>query len=72
MKRDRNLGILLSTVSFLAGAYLLYASSAISNSYADFYVLGGAALSAIGLIIGSWAVRRHLFIKKLEQHVRGD
>ena len=71
MKKDRNLGILLSTVFFLAGAYLLYESSAILQSYVDFYILGGAALSAIGLIAGSWAIQRHLSIRKLEQHVRG-
>ena len=71
MKKDRNLGILLSTVFFLAGAYLLYQSSASPQSYVDIYILGGATVLAMGLFTGSWAIRRHLFIKRLEQHVRG-
>ena len=71
MKKDRNLGILLSTVFFLAGAYLLYQSSAVPQSYVDLYILGGATLLAIGLITGSWAIQRHLSIRRLEQHIRG-
>lgn len=71
VKKDRNLGILVSTAFFLAGAYLLYEPSTIPHSYMDFYILGGAALSAVGLITGSWAIQRHLSIRRLEQHVRG-
>ena len=71
MKKDRNLGILLSTAFFLAGAYLLYDSSAIPQSYVDLYILGGATLLAIGLITASWAIQRHLSIRRLEQHIRG-
>ena len=72
MRKDRNLGILLSTVFFLAGAYLLHESSANLQSYMESYILAGATVSAIGLITGCWAIRRHLFIRRLEQHVRGD
>jgi hypothetical protein len=44
VKKDRNLGILLTTVFFLAGAYLLYESNAIPQSYGDLDILGGATL----------------------------
>jgi hypothetical protein len=72
VRKDRNLGILLSAVFFLAGIYLLYESTAHSQWHKDFYVIAGATISAIGLITGYWAIRRHLFIRRLEQHVRGD
>jgi len=72
VRKDRNLGILLSTVFFLAGAYLLHESSANLQSYMEFYIFAGATVSAICLITGCWAIRRHLFIRRLEQHVRGD
>jgi hypothetical protein len=72
VKKDRNLGILLSTVFFLAGAYLLHESTANPQSYMDSYILAGATVSAIGLITGSWAIQRHLFLGRLEQHARGD
>jgi hypothetical protein len=71
VKKDRNLGILLSTAFFLAGAYLLYESSATPQSYMDLYILGGATVLAIGLIMGSWAIQRHLSLRRLEQHIRG-
>jgi len=71
VKKDRNLGILLSTVFFSAGAYLLYESSAVPQSVVDLYILGGATVLAIDLITGSWTIRRHLSIRRLEQHVRG-
>jgi hypothetical protein len=72
VKNDRNLGILLSTVFFLAGAFLLHESAATSQSHVDPYLLAGAIVLASGLITASWAVQRHLAIRRLEQHVRGD
>lgn len=72
VRKDRNLGILLSIVFFLAGAYLLHESSTNLPSSMESYILAGATVSAIGLISGCWAIRRHLFIRRLEQHVRGD
>lgn len=72
VKNDRNLAILLSTVFFLAGAFLMQESAGISKSYVDSYLLAGAAVSAMGLITASWAIQRHLSIRRLEQHVRGN
>lgn len=72
VKNDRNLGILLSAVFFLAGAFLLRESAATSRSYLDSYLLGGAFVLASGLITAFWAIQRHLSIRRLERHVRGD
>jgi hypothetical protein len=72
VRNDRNLGILLSAALFLAGAYLLRESTANPRSYMDSYILAGATVSAIGLITGSWTIQRHLFIRRLEQHARGN
>ncbi len=71
MRKDRNFGIPLSTVLFLAGIYLLYESTVHSQWYMDFYLIAGATISPLGLVTGSWAIQRHLSIRKLEQHVRG-
>src|SRR5258708_4164477 len=71
VRKDRNYGILPSTVLLLAGICLLYESTVHSQWYMDFYLIAGATISPIGLVTGSWAIQRHLFIGKLEQHVRG-
>lgn len=72
MRLDRNLGILLSAAFFMAGAYLLHESAASVHSSMDSYILGGATVSALGLITAAWAIRRHLDIRRMEQHVRGN
>lgn len=69
MRTDRNLGIFVSTVFFLAGIFLLHESTSNSEWYMDIFMLSGATISAIGLMTGSWAVQRHLSIRRLEQHV---
>jgi hypothetical protein len=71
VRKNRNLGLLFSTVFFLAGTYLLHGSTAHSQWYMDFYLIAGATISAIGLMTGSWAIQRHLSIRRLEQHARG-
>ena len=71
MRRDRNFGILLSTVFLLAGTFLLRESIADSQWYTDIYLIVGATLSAIGLMMASWAIQRHLSIRRLEHHLRG-
>lgn len=71
MRTDRNLGILLSAVFFLAGAYLLHQSTVTPHSSMDTYILAGATVLALGLITTFWAIRRHLFIRRMEQHARG-
>jgi hypothetical protein len=73
VRKDPHLGILFSTVSFVAGTYVLRESTTHSQWYMDIYLIaGGAIISAIGLITGSWAIQRHLCIRRLEQHARGD
>ncbi len=72
MRKDRNLGILLSTVLFLPGPYFLHESIAKPQCYIDSYILTGAAVSAIGLITGSWAIQRHVSIRRLEQYAEED
>jgi hypothetical protein len=72
VKEERKLGILLSTVLLSAGAFVLRESTANPQSCTASYILTGATVSAIGLITGSWAIQRHLFIRRLEQHARGD
>jgi len=57
---------------FLQGAYFLHKSTAKPQSYMDSYILTGAAVSAIGLITGSWAIQRHVSIRRLEQYAKED
>lgn len=71
MRKDRNLGILFSTVFFLAGTYLLHQSAAHSQRYMDSYFIARAAISAIGLMTVSCAIQPHLVIRRKEQHARG-
>jgi hypothetical protein len=71
MRKDRNLGILFSTLFFSAGAYLLRESTADSQWYTDIYLIAGGAIVATGLMTGFWAIQQHLSIKRLEAHLRG-
>jgi hypothetical protein len=71
MRKDRTLGIVLPTLFLLAGAYLLQQSTANSEWYMDFLLVAGATATAIGLMTGSWAIQRHLSIRRTEQHARG-
>ena len=71
MRKDRNLGILVSTLFLLAGTYFLRESIAHSQWYMDIYLIAGATLSAIGLMTGFWVIQRHLSIRRVERHVRG-
>jgi hypothetical protein len=59
MRKDLNLGILFLPICFLAGTFLLDKSTAHSEWYMDIYLMAGAAISAIGLMIVGWAMRRH-------------
>jgi hypothetical protein len=68
MRKDRTLGIVLPAVSFLAGAYLLHESTSNSEWYMDFYLIAGAAISAIGLLTASWTIQRHLSVRRMENH----
>jgi len=71
MRKDRTLGIVLPTVFFLAGAYLLHESTANSEWYMEFYLIAGATISTIGLITAFWTIRRSLSIRGTGQHARG-
>ena len=69
MRAKRNIGILFSTVFFLAGIFLLRESAADSQWYTDIFLFAGATISAIGVMTGFWAIQRHLSIRRMEQHV---
>jgi len=69
MRAKRNIGILFSTVFFLAGIFLLRESAADSEWYTDIFLLAGATISAIGVMTGFWAFQRHLSIRRMEQHL---
>jgi hypothetical protein len=71
MRKDRTPGIVLPTVFLLVGSYLLHESTTSSQWYLDFYLIAGATIAAMGLMIGSWAIQRHLPIRRLERHGRG-
>jgi hypothetical protein len=71
MRAERNLGILVSTAFFLAGIFLLRESAASSQWYMDLLMFAGAIISAMGLLTGSWAIQRHLSIRRLEHHLSG-
>ena len=70
MRKDRILGIVLPTVFFLAGFYLLNESATGTQWYLDFYLIAGATIAAMGLMIGSWAIQRYLPIRRSERHGR--
>jgi len=72
MRRNRNLGVFLTPVLFLAGAYLLEESNEHSEWYMDIYLIAGAIILATSLIVVGGVVRRYLSIRRMEQHVRGD
>jgi hypothetical protein len=71
MRKDHTLGTVLPALFLLFGTYLLYESMANYQWYADLILIAGATISAIGLMTGSWAVQRHLSIRRMEQHARG-
>jgi hypothetical protein len=71
MRKDHTLGIVLPALFLLFGAYLLNESMAHYQWYADLILIAGAIISTIGLMTGSWAVQRHLSIRRTEQHARG-
>jgi hypothetical protein len=71
MRKDRNLGILVSAVFFVGGAYLLSESTANSQWYMDIYLIVGGTIAATGLMTGFWAIQQHLSMRRLERHVRG-
>jgi hypothetical protein len=70
MRKDRTPGIVLPTVFILVGFYLMDESTTHSEWYLDFYLIAGAALSAIGLMTASWTIQRHLAIRRLERNGR--
>jgi len=69
MKNGRNLGALFSVLMLSTGMYLLHGSRDF-QPLTDLAILSGATISAIGLMAGYWSLERHLFLKRLEQHVR--
>jgi len=69
MKNGRNLGALFSVLMLSTGTYLLHGSSDF-RPLMDLAILSGATISAIGLMAAYWSLERHLFLKRLEQHVR--
>jgi hypothetical protein len=71
MRKDRTLGIVLPAVFFLVGSYLVHESTASSQWYSDLYLIAGATSAAMGLMLGSWTIQRHLPIRRLEHHGRG-
>ena len=71
MRKDRNVGIVLSTALLLPGSFLLHEATTHTEWYRDIYLIAGSTISAIGLMAGSWTVTRHLSIRRMERHVRG-
>jgi len=60
----------LSTLSLLAGAYVLRESLRHYGHYAEAGILAGALLSALGFVMTSWSIKLHLGVKALERHMR--
>jgi len=58
MRKDRNLAILFSPILFLVGTYLLDESTGHSEWYMDIYLIGGATISAVGLMTFWLTIRR--------------
>jgi hypothetical protein len=71
MRIDRNPGIVLPALFLAAGAYLLHESSTHFGWYAAIYLVAGATVAAMGLMMGSWTIRRHLPIRRTEHHAKG-
>ena len=70
MKEERNLAAFLSVLFLSLGIYLLQDPILRSGRNSDWYILVGAALIALGLVTTSWSVNQHLFVRRLERHVR--
>ena len=70
MRKDRTLAIVLPTVFFLVGSYLLHESTTQSEWYFDFSLIAGATIAAMGLMVASWTIQRHMSIRRLEHHGR--
>jgi len=70
MKNDRNLGLVLPTLFLLVGAYLLHESATHFEWYRDIYLVAGACIAATGLMMGSWAIQRHLSVRRTERHAK--
>jgi hypothetical protein len=70
MWKDRTPGIVLPTVFFLIGSCLLHESTTSFHWYLDYYLIAGATIAAMGLMLGSWAIQRPLSIRRLERHDR--
>jgi hypothetical protein len=71
MRNARSPGIVLPTLLFLTGTYLLHGSTAHSQWYLDFFLIAGATIPAIGLMTAFWTIQRHLSIRRMEHHARG-
>jgi drug/metabolite transporter (DMT)-like permease len=72
MKEERNLAAFLSVLFLLLGIYFLLDPILKSGQNSDWYILVGAALIALGLVTTSWSINQHLFMRRLERHVRGQ
>jgi len=66
MRKDHTLGLVLPTLLFLTGAYLLHESTANSEWYMDLFLIIGAPISVIGLMTASWTVKRRMSIRRME------
>ena len=71
MEKHRTRGIVLPTVSVLVGCYLQHESTINSQWYLDFYLIAGATIAAMGLMIGTWAIQRHVPTRRMEHHGSG-
>ena len=71
MKQGRYLGVCLSVVFLLTGAYVLQQSLRNSGHFAEEGIVAGALLTALALVAMSWSIKLHLTVKALERHMRG-
>jgi hypothetical protein len=70
MKTNCNIGLLLPSLLLSLGGYLIYNSIAESEWYRDVYLIVGATVLTIGLMIVCWEIQRYFSIRRVEQHVR--
>ncbi len=70
MRKDSNLGILLSLLLLLAGTYLLYQSITRTQWYMEIYLVAGATMAAVGLLTAAWPIHHRLSVWRTGQHVR--